>query len=134
MTSTGEDDDGKGVFIDDQELDETKQHVKSLMQLNDEIKEISDALAERRKQHKVLNGKIFGYMKTNQIPHFDLAEKGKLQLTTTSRKQPLSSKWIASQLKLIDGLEDNTQLAILKTLDDRPVKQSVRLQHKKTKA
>ena len=126
--------DDEGVFIDENELNDTQTHVKALVALNVEIKELSAAISQRRKQHKALNSKILGYMQANQIPHFDLAEKGKIQVATNKRKQPLNSKWIASQLKGIEGLDSDMQLRIIEALENRPVKEVTRLQHKENKA
>ena len=124
------DSDENGVFIVEEELEQTQDNVKELMKINAEIKELSAALAKRRKQQRELQTGIAGYMQTNQIPHFDMASKGKLQLVTTKRKQALSTKWIAGQLKNIDGLSEELQIAILQVLESRPTKESTKLSHK----
>lgn len=125
-----EDSDEKGVFIVEEELQQTQNNVKALMDINIEIKELAAALAQRRKQQKELQKGITGYMQTNKIPHFDMSSKGKLHLVTTKRKQTLSTKWIAGQLKSIDGLTEQMQIAILEALESRPVKEIAKLSHK----
>jgi hypothetical protein len=125
-----EDDASAGTFIDDAELQETQGKVKALVELNVEISTLAKALAERRKQQKVLHTGVMGYMHTNKIPHFDMGEKGKLHLVTSNRKQPLSAKFIAGQLKVVAGLDEEMQMLIIEALDKRPLKQVTKLSHK----
>jgi hypothetical protein len=118
----------EGVFLEDDELANAQEKIKTWMTLKDEITKLSGALSDRRKRKKVLDSSIQTFMHSNKIPHFDMSH-GTLRLATSNRKQPMNLKWITEKLHLIEGLTDEHKTQIVAALQDRPITHVSQLKH-----
>lgn len=123
----------EGYCVDEQELLLAQSRVKRWLELDAEISTLSTAIRERRRQKEDLNKHIIAFMQGNQVPHFDMS-KGKLDLQVSKHKQPLSQKWVATQIQSVDGITQDKQDELMKVIfEDRVVTEKPRLKHVKGK-
>lgn len=123
----------EGYCVDEQELLLAQSRVKRWLELDAEISTLSTAIRERRRQKEDLNKHIIAFMQGNQVPHFDMS-KGKLDLQVSKHKQPLSQKWVATQIQSVDGITQDKQEELMKVIfEDRAVTEKPRLKHVKGK-
>jgi hypothetical protein len=123
----------EGYCVDEQELLLAQSRVKRWLELDAEISTLSTAIRERRRQKEDLNKHIIAFMQGNQVPHFDMS-KGKLDLQVSKHKQPLSQKWVATQIQSVDGITQDKQDELMKVIfEDRAVTEKPRLKHVKGK-
>lgn len=123
----------EGYCVDEQELLLAQSRVKRWLELDAEISTLSTAIRERRRQKEDLNKHIIAFMQGNHVPHFDMS-KGKLDLQVSKHKQPLSQKWVATQIQSVNGITQDKQDELMKVIfEDRAVTEKPRLKHVKGK-
>ena len=128
------DDDAEGIYVDETDFQTAQANVKRWLELSEEIRKLTAAAAERRKQKNALDQYIINFMKNHKIPHFDLSN-GKLSLAQTKSTQPLNKKWIHEQLTQFSEIDEDQKLAIETRLcDNRPVAKKDRLKHSAPRA
>ena len=109
-------------------LDSLQDAIRQWLTLDGQMKQLQNAVKERRKLKTMLDANIIEFMKHNQIPHFDL-NKGKLSLAVSTCKKPLNKQWIASALTKFSL--DDTQREELQDMifNQRPTVRRDRLKH-----
>jgi hypothetical protein len=111
-------------------LDETQKAVKRWLELENEIKTLTSAISERKKEKQTLTTHIVEFMKDNEIPFFNLNTQGKLTLKETTTKTPLSQKIIKSTIETNLSAEDAENLRKI-LFEDRPTVSKFQLKYKK---
>lgn len=123
----------EGFYVDEKELQLAQSRVKRWLELDAEISTLNTAVRERRRQKEDLNKHIIAFMQGNHVPHFEMS-KGKLDLQVSKHKQPLSQKWVATQIQSVDGITQEKQDELMKVIfEDRAVTEKHRLKHVKGK-
>lgn len=123
-----------GFYVDEKDLIMAQSRVKRWLELDAEISTLNTAIRDRRRQKDDLNKHIIAFMQGNQVPHFEMSQ-GNLSLEVTKHRQPLSQKWVATQIQSVEGLNQSTQDALMKVIfEDRVVTEKHRLKHKKGKS
>lgn len=123
----------EGYYVDEKELQLAQSRVKRWLELDAEISTLNTAIRERRRQKEDLNKHIIAFMQGNQVPHFEMS-KGKLDLQVSKHKQPLSQKWVATQIQSVAGITQEKQDELMKVIfEDRAVTEKPRLKHVKGK-
>lgn len=124
---------GEGYYVDEKELLLAQSRVKRWLELDAEISTLNTALRERRRQKEDINKHLIAFMQGNQVPRFEMSQ-GNLSLEISKHKQPLSQKWIATQIQTVDGISSEKQDQLMKVIfDERSVTEKPRLKHKKGK-
>ena len=77
------------VVLSNQDMSQAQLIIKEWLSIDDEIEKLNKALRERKKKKKELQEFITNFMKSKEIPHFNLND-GQLILTETKQKKPLS--------------------------------------------
>lgn len=122
-----------GYYVDEKELQLAQSRVKRWLELDAEISTLNTAIRERRRQKEDLNKHIIAFMQGNHVPHFEMS-KGKLDLQVSKHKQPLSHKWVATQIQSVDGITPEKQDELIKVIfENRAVTEKPRLKHVKAK-
>lgn len=109
-------------------VDTLQDAIRQWLTLDGQMKQLQNAVKERRKLKTMLDANIIEFMKHNQIPHFDL-NKGKLSLAVSTCKKPLNKQWIANALtkfSLDDKQREEMQDMIF---NQRPTVRRDRLKH-----
>lgn len=123
----------EGFYVDEKDLQLAQSRVKRWLELDAEISTLNTAIRERRRQKEDLNKHIIAFMQGNQVPHFEMS-KGKLDLQVSKHKQPLSQKWVATQIQSVGGITQEKQDELMKVIfEDRAVTEKPRLKHVKGK-
>lgn len=123
----------EGFYVDEKELQLAQSRVKRWLELDAEISTLNTAVRERRRQKEDLNKHIIAFMQGNHVPHFEMS-KGKLDLQVSKHKQPLSQKWVATQIQSVNGITQEKQDELMKVIfEDRAVMEKHRLKHVKGK-
>lgn len=122
-----------GYYVDEKDLQLAQSRVKRWLELDAEISTLSTAIRERRRQKDDMNKHIIAFMQGNHVPHFEMS-KGKLDLQVSKHKQPLSQKWVATQIQSVVGITQEKQDELMKVIfEDRVVTEKPRLKHVKGK-
>lgn len=122
-----------GYYVDEKDLQLAQSRVKRWLELDAEISTLSTAIRERRRQKDDMNKHIIAFMQGNHVPHFEMS-KGKLDLQVSKHKQPLSQKWVATQIQSVEGITQEKQDELMKVIfEDRVVTEKPRLKHVKGK-
>ena len=123
----------EGFYVDEKELQLAQSRVKRWLELDAEISTLSTAIKMRRQQKEDLNKHLIAFMQGNKVPHFEMSH-GKLDLQMSKHKQPLSQKWISSQIQSVDGITPHMQDKLMKVIfEERMVTEKPRLKHVKSK-
>lgn len=123
----------EGYYVDEKELQLAQSRVKRWLELDAEISTLSTAMKMRRQQKDDLNKHLIAFMQGNKVPHFEMSH-GKLDLQMSKHKQPLSQKWIASQIQSVEGITSSMQDELMKVIfEERMVTEKPRLKHVKGK-
>ena len=69
--------------------EELQSIVKEWLNIDDEISKLNSALKERKQKKQELTNYIMSFMKTNEIPFFNI-NNGKLIMTESKQKKPLN--------------------------------------------
>ena len=77
------------VILTNNDVNHAQQIIKEWLTIDDEIEKLNKALRERKKKKKELQEFITEFMKSKEIPHFNIND-GQLILTETKQKKPLS--------------------------------------------
>ena len=77
------------VALSNHDVSHAQQIIKEWLTIDDEIEKLNKALRERKKKKKELQEFITEFMKSKEIPHFNIND-GQLILTETKQKKPLS--------------------------------------------
>jgi len=77
---------------------EFKNVIKKYIQIDDNIRAYNKTLKPSRKEKKELSGKIFDYMKENNLTKINLSENGKLVIKKASRQIPLDDETLTRKL------------------------------------
>lgn len=124
----------EGFCVDEKELQLAQSRVKRWLELDAEISTLSTAIKMRRQQKEDLNKHLIAFMQGNKVPHFEMSQ-GKLNLQMSKHKQPLSQKWIASQIQSVEGITPHIQDTLMKVIfEERMVTEKPRLKHVKGKS
>ena len=122
-----------GYYVDEKELQLAQSRVKRWLELDAEISTLSTAIKMRRQQKEDLNKHLIAFMQGNKVPHFEMSQ-GKLDLQMSKHKQPLSQKWIASQIQSVEGITPTMQDKLMHVIfEERMVTEKPRLKHVKSK-
>ena len=123
----------EGIYVDEQEFKLAQSRVKRWLELEAEISTLNTALRERRRQKEDLNKHLIAFMQGHQVPHFEMSV-GNLSLEMSKHKQPISQKWVASQIQTVSGLTHEKQEELIKVIfDERQITEKPCLKHKKSK-
>ena len=123
----------EGYYVDEKELQLAQSRVKRWLELDAEISTLSTAIKMRRQQKEDLNKHLIAFMQGNKVPHFEMSH-GKLDLQMSKHKQPLSQKWIASQIQSVEGITSSIQDKLMKVIfEERTITEKPRLKHVKGK-
>jgi len=111
--------------------DELVSHIKSWLQIDNDISSLQKQIKELRENKKQLTNSLVDVMKNNDIDCFDITN-GKLIYSKSKIKKPINKKSLLEALQVY--FKDNTELAqnvSQHILDNREetVKESIR--HKK---
>jgi hypothetical protein len=127
------DDAADGFYVDEDELTLAQSRVKRWLEIDAEISTLGTAIRERRRQKEDLNKHLIAFMQGNHVPHFEMS-KGNLSLQVSKHKQPLSQKWVATQIQTVGGITPQKQEQLMKVIfEDRSVTEKPRLKHMKGK-
>ena len=77
------------VVLSNQDMSQAQTIIKEWLTIDDEIEKLNKALRERKKKKKELQLFITEFMKSKQIPHFNIND-GQLILKENKQKKPLS--------------------------------------------
>ena len=77
------------IALSNNDMSQAQQVIKERLSIDDEIEKLNKALRERKKKKKELQEFITEFMKSKEIPHFNIND-GQLILTETKQKKPLS--------------------------------------------
>ena len=111
------------VVLSNQDMSQAQLIIKEWLSIDDEIEKLNKALRERKKKKKELQEFITNFMKSKEIPHFNLND-GQLILTETKQKKPLSKVLLFNLCNkyfnnnshqsnnLVDFIQDNRGLSI----------------------
>ena len=77
------------IALSNNDMSQAQQVIKEWLSIDDEIEKLNKALRERKKKKKELQEFITEFMKSKEIPHFNIND-GQLILTETKQKKPLS--------------------------------------------
>lgn len=77
------------LVLSNQDMSHAQLIIKEWLSIDDEIEKLNKALRERKKKKKELQEFITNFMKSKEIPHFNIND-GQLILTETKQKKPLS--------------------------------------------
>lgn len=106
------------VVLSNQDMSQAQLIIKEWLNIDDEIEKLNKALRERKKKKKELQEYITNFMKSKEIPHFNIND-GQLILTETKHKKPLSKTLLFSLChkyfnnnsnqanNLVDFIQDN---------------------------
>lgn len=100
-------------------LEDTQRFVKRWLDLDAEIKALTKALNDRRKEKKQVTEKIIGFMTENDVPFFNLNQQGKLSLKESIAKTPLNQKMIKTTIESLLSSTDAERLHRV-LFDERP--------------
>ena len=108
--------------------------IKSWLEIEQQISNLSAQLRELRKQKKDLNLDLVDVMKTNEIDCFD-CNSGKLMYTKTNVKQSINKKYLHDILSKYYQEQDNEEADKICNyiLDNRDVKVRENIKLKKNK-
>lgn len=97
--SVSEYDSDEDLYIDDNdpEFIEFKENVKVWLQLDDDIKTLSDAMKERKKKKNELTPELLEFMEKYKIHDLN-TQDGHLKFQKSTRAQPVSKKYLISKL------------------------------------
>lgn len=115
------------VVLSNQDMSQAQLIIKEWLSIDDEIEKLNKALRERKKKKKELQEFITNFMKSKEIPHFNLND-GQLILTETKQKKPLSKALLVNLCNkyfnnnthqannLVDFIQDNRGSSITNKL------------------
>ena len=115
--------DNNQVVLSNQDMSQAQLIIKEWLSIDDEIEKLNKALRERKKKKKELQEYITNFMKSKEIPHFNIND-GQLILTETKQKKPLSKALLFNLCNkyfnnnsnqannFVDFIQDNRGLSI----------------------
>ena len=106
--------------------EQLKSNVKMYLDMDDQIKALNKAIAERRKRKNELSEEILGTMKKFEIDNMN-TKNGKLIYSTTKSTKPLNKSNLISGLNLYFKDEDKSKNISKLVLDNREKVEKVRL-------
>tara|TARA_Y100001935_G_C17203398_1_gene456216 strand:- start:8 stop:361 length:354 start_codon:yes stop_codon:yes gene_type:complete len=83
--------------------------IKTWVKTDNEIKQLQDAIKNKKNEKKLITEQLLEIMKTNEIDCFDI-NNGKIMYTKTKSKQAVSKKLLLSTLS--DYFKDDCDTAI----------------------
>ena len=108
--------------MDDQDFqfckDQLKSNVKSYLEIDDQIKALNKAIAERRKQKTKLNDEILNTMKKFEIDNMN-TKNGRLIYSVTKTSKPLNKTNLLKGLNIYFNNEDTSKEVTKIVLDNR---------------
>ena len=116
--------------MDDQDFqvckDQLKSNVKSYLEIDDQIKALNKAIAERRKQKTKLNDEILNTMKKFEIDNMN-TKNGRLIYSVTKTSKPLNKTNLLKGLNIYFNNEDTSKEVTKIVLDNREKVEKVKL-------
>jgi hypothetical protein len=93
------DNDKEDIYLDDDnpEFIEFKSNVKSWIELDDDIKTLTEALKERKKKKDEITPDLMTFMSNYQINDLNTKE-GQLKFSKTNVAKPLSKKYLMNRI------------------------------------
>lgn len=94
-----EDNDNEELYLDDNnpEFLEFKSNVKSWIELDDDIKTLTEALKERKKKKEQITPELMTFMSNYQINDLNTKD-GQLKFSKTNVAKPLSKKYLMERI------------------------------------
>ena len=80
------------VIINEIELRDFKEKVKTWMSIDDEIKMLRDAIKERQEKKKELGDEVLKFMGVHNIDNLNTKKGDKLKYSVSNRKKAISNK------------------------------------------
>ena len=106
--------------------DKLKLNVKSYLEIDDQIKALNKAIAERRKKKKELSEEILSTMKKFEIDNMN-TKNGRLIYNVSKRAKPLNKKNLISGLdKYFKNVDKSKEVSKI-ILDNREVVEKIQL-------
>ena len=106
--------------------EQLKSNVKMYLDMDDQIKALNKAIAERRKKKNELSEEILGTMKKFEIDNMN-TKNGKLIYSTTKSSKPLNKTNLITGLNLYFQDEDKAKNVSKIVLDHRDKVEKVKL-------
>jgi len=103
--------------------------VKEWLDIHSEIEILQKAIKERKEKKKKLDLLIMNFMKSHEIPHFDL-KQNKLILNVAQKQMPLNQKWIEDVITK-NCSKDQMELLKSQLFKSRPMVEKTTLKYKK---
>jgi len=106
--------------------EQLKTNVKTYLEIDDQIKALNKAIAERRKQKTKLNDEILNTMKKFEIDNMN-TKNGRLIYSVTKTSKPLNKTSLLKGLNIYFNNEDTSKAVTKIVLDNREKVEKVKL-------
>jgi len=106
--------------------EQLKSNVKTYLEIDDQIKALNKAIAERRKQKTKLNDEILNTMKQFEIDNMN-TKNGRLIYSVTKTSKPLNKTSLLKGLNIYFNNEDTSKAVTKIVLDNREKVEKVKL-------